>query len=79
MTKDLLDEKFGSLTMQFVTYNPNMNYVAISSVVFWQKAVGVVATRVYVDYMQTDIYKGSRIARVLVEILYFLMILYYIR
>ena len=28
-------EKFGSLTMQFVTYNPNMNYVAISSVVFW--------------------------------------------
>lgn len=78
-TDGLLDEKLGSLVLQFVSFNPNMEYVAICSVIFRQRAVGMIESKVIVNYMQTDIYKGSRIARVIVEIAYILLTIYYLK
>ena len=74
----LLDEKLGSIVLQFVSYNPNMQYVTISSIIFRQLAVGMLESKAIVDYMQTDIYKGSRIARVLIETLYIILTIYYL-
>ena len=56
-----------------------MEYVTICSVIFRQRAVGMIESRVVINYMQTDLYKGTRIARVIVEILYILLTIYYLK
>ena len=56
-----------------------MEYVTISSIIFRQLAVGKIESKAIVNYMQTNIYKGSRIARVLVEIVYILLTIYYLK
>ncbi len=62
-----------------MTYNPNIDYIMITSIIFEQKAVGIIYPRVLVNYMQADIYTGPRIARVIVEILYIAMVVYYMK
>lgn len=41
--------------------------------------MGLIESQAIVDYMQTDLYKGSRIARVIIEVLYVLMTIYYLK